>query len=223
MGAIVPDVLLETPLPSRTNDADVVILVESLDAFGSVTSALLARDFRPVGTDGHRFAYKTGGLIDILPYSEQLAPDGTLQLNETRILNMAGFEQAVSAAQDREIESGFTVPLVPLALYAILKLVAYTDRKYQKDIEGVEHVLRHYGPDDERRWGLTAGETVVEYDFGPAYLLGLDGRKFLTSSVTKTIHPLLERLAVDERAADEASGKPRRHELFNWYRRGLFE
>jgi predicted nucleotidyltransferase len=35
-GALVPELLLETPPPRRTNDADVVVLVETLDEFDRV-------------------------------------------------------------------------------------------------------------------------------------------------------------------------------------------
>jgi integrase len=54
-------------------------------------------------------------------------------------------------------------------VYVLLKLVAFTDRKLQKDIGGVLHCLRNYAEDDERRFGLQHGGTRVPYEYGSAY------------------------------------------------------
>ena len=67
--------------------------------------------------------------MDLLPFSDSIAPDGRLQLEEGFVLNMAGFGHVVPNAIPTEIEGGPTLPLAPLPLYALLKLVAFSDRK----------------------------------------------------------------------------------------------
>jgi predicted nucleotidyltransferase len=102
------------------------------------------------------------------------------------------------------------VPVAPLPLYALLKLVAYTDRKWTKDLDAVDHVLRHYADDDERRWGLEHEGTLVEYDYGPAYLLGIDGARFLGPGLNETRSPLLASLSA------RSTGKPTHEDDLAW-------
>ena len=66
------------------------------------------------------------------------------------ISNMAGFDQVVPNAVPITIDGGLTLPLTPLPLYALLKIVAFSDRKAAKDLAGVLHCLQHYLEDDER-------------------------------------------------------------------------
>lgn len=141
-------------------------------------------------------------------------------------MNMAGFDRVVGTAVEVTLTSGLVVPVAPLSLYALLKLVAYTDRKQEKDLEAVEHLLRHYAGDDERRWGLAHEDKLVEYDYGPAYLLGIDGTKFIAPDLSERLRPLLISLSEASTGSllpetDYEEWRPRREDLFFWYRRGL--
>jgi hypothetical protein len=94
------------------------------------------------------------------------------------------------------------------------------------DLEGVEHVLRHYASDDDRRWGLVHEESLVEFDYGPAYLLGADGRQFLGPELVATLTPLLATLSDATaqrrgRPMDDSEWRPGFEDLLQWYRRGL--
>jgi hypothetical protein len=76
---------------------------------------------------------------------------------------------------------------------------------------------------------------LVEFDYGPAYLTGLDGREHLTPALVSTILPLLEALSADaptsaagdwRRGAEGSGGddsgwRPSFQSLLLWYRRGL--
>ena len=225
IGALVPELLLETKPDVRTNDADAVVSVPDLAAFEAVKKGLAASGFFEARTP-HRLSYREGGLVDILPYSHELAPDGLLRLPPARVINTAGFDRVVEAALEVTLDSGVVVPVTPLPLYALLKLVAYTDRKAEKDLDSVEHVLRHYAHDDDRRWGLEHEGELVEYDYGSAYLLGTDGMKFIDPDLIKTLEPLLVSLSEGGagspiRENEDHEWKPRREDLFLWYRRGL--
>jgi predicted nucleotidyltransferase len=225
IGALVPALLLDTVPDLRTNDADAVVTVSDLAAFETVKRGLAFNGF--AGTaDPHRLAYRDGKRVDLLPYSRELAPGGTLRLSPDRVLNMLGFEHVVEAAIWVTLDSGLEVPVVPLPLYALLKLVAYTDRRARKDLDAVEHVLRHYADDDDRRWGLEHEEKLVDYDYGPAYLLGMDGARFIELDLIATIQPLIVSLSDGSRGSPgpqsgDDEWRPRREDLFLWYRRGL--
>jgi predicted nucleotidyltransferase len=235
VGALVPELLLETRPESRTNDADVVVLVPDLAAFDALKRELEEKpyEFKPTAVP-HRLERRAGGFADVLPYSGGLAPDGRLRLGDDRVMNVAGFDRVIGAAIGVRLDSGLELPVAPLPLYVLLKLVAYSDRKMTKDLEGVEHVLRHYASDDDRLWGLAYEGALVEYDYGPAYLLGIDGREYLGPELIQTLSAVLgvlvvadARVATTERAVDyddvggKEAWKPSFERLLFWYRRGL--
>jgi predicted nucleotidyltransferase len=227
VGALVPELLLETRPESRTNDADVVVIVPDLAAFAEVKQRLAREPYNFMGTTvPHRLRRRGGGLVDVIPYSPELSPDGVLRLEPGIAMNTAGFDRVIGTAIQVRLDSGLELPVVPLPLYVLLKLVAYSDRKMTKDLEGVEHVLRHYASDDDRLWGLEYEGALVEYDYGPAYLLGRDGTEFLGPDLIKTLQPLLASLS-DAGARlrgpriDDGEWRPGFKDLLLWYRRGL--
>lgn len=170
--------------------------------------------------------------VDILPVGENLAPAGRLNLGVGFDFNMAGFVHVVPNAIEISIEEGPTLPVAPLPLYALLKLVAFTDRRAPKDLGSVLHCLEHYLEDDDRRYGVDHDGTGVPYDYTCAYLLGVDGQPFLDAPLRQTVPTILDRF--DEPDADvvgiATAEKGRLYvddeqravtfELFRWYRLG---
>src|SRR5215203_3123586 len=152
VGALVPELLLDARPRRMTNDADVTVTVETLADFNDLKDRLAAYGFTRTRVP-HRMQHRDGGLMDILPFSTTIAPDGRLQLEDGFVFNMAGFSHVVSSAVSTPIEGGPNLPLSPLPLYALLKLVAFSDRRAPKDLSGVHHCLEHYLEDDERRYG----------------------------------------------------------------------
>jgi predicted nucleotidyltransferase len=145
---------------------------------------------------------------------------------------MAGFRHVVSNAVATAIDDGPTLPLAPLALYALLKLVAFDDRKAPKDLAGVFHCLEHYLEDNERRYGAEHEGEGVPYEYTGAYLLGVDGRPFLDAQLAGTVVKVLERFRDSDAevvglvARERGRVVPTDEELaiicehFRWYRRG---
>jgi predicted nucleotidyltransferase len=206
VGALVPELLLDVRPARLTTDADVMVIVQTLADFET--------------------------LKDILPYSESIAPEGRLELQDGVVFNMAGFRYVVPSAVQTTIDGGLTLPLAPLPLYAVLKLVAFSDRKAAKDLGGVLHCLEHYLEDDERRYGIEFEGSGVPYDYTCAHLLGLDSRPFLDDAVVATVTAVLERLddpeaeLVGTAAAEtgrlyvQDEHRTQVFELFRWYRLG---
>jgi predicted nucleotidyltransferase len=90
VGALVPELLLDARPARMTNDADVAVVVASLHDFESLKDRLADYGFARTRLP-HRMQHRSGGLADMLPFSESLAPEGRLQLQEGFVLNMAGF------------------------------------------------------------------------------------------------------------------------------------
>jgi len=231
VGALVPELLLDARPRRMTNDTDVTVTVDSLADFNALKDRLAAYGFTRTRVP-HRMQHRDGGLMDLLPFSATIAPDGRLQLDDGVVFNMAGFGHVIPNAVSTPIDGGPNLPLAPLPLYALLKLVAFSDRKAAKDLGGVLHCLEHYLEDDERRYGADHDGKGVPFEYTCAYLLGVDGQPFLDAAVTNTVRTVLDRF--DEAEADVvgiAAGERRRgfiedrhrtqiFELFRWYRLG---
>ncbi len=232
VGALVPELLLNTSPPRKTYDVDVVAVVAAIPDFEAVKDRLGEYDFSRTSTP-YRLQHRDGGRVDILPVSEGIAPSGRLNLGDGFDLNMAGFEYVVPNAILIAIEGGPTLPVAPLPLYALLKLVAFTDRKAPKDLGSVLHCLEHYLEDDDRRYDAEFNGQGVPYDYTCAFLLGVDGRRFLDAPLRQAVTSILNRfddpyadvvgLATGEkgRLYVDDEGRSQTFERFRWYRLGL--
>jgi predicted nucleotidyltransferase len=231
VGALVPELLLDARPARMTNDADVTVVVQSIADFETLKDRLAEFGFTRTRLP-HRMQHRSGGLLDLLPFSESIAPGGRLQLEEGVVINMAGFGQVVPNALPTEIEGGPTLPLAPLPLYVLLKLVAFSDRKEARDLAGVFHCLQHYLEEDERRYGVEHQGEGVPYEYTCAYLLGDDGRRFLDEALGRAVAGVLDRF-IDPDAAEigivarergrlliEDEDRSDIFEHFRWYRLG---
>jgi predicted nucleotidyltransferase len=190
VGALVPELLLDARPTRMTNDADATVVVESRDDFEALKDRLADYGFTRTRSP-HRLQHRAGGLVDLLPFSEAIAPDGRLELEEGLVFNMAGFDQVVPNVIPTSIEGGLTLPLAPLPLYALLKLVAFSDRRAPKDLGGVLHCLEHYFEDDERRYRVDHDGEGVPYEYTCAYLLGVDAQRFLDEPLSRAFKTVL--------------------------------
>jgi predicted nucleotidyltransferase len=232
VGALVPELLLDARPLRMTNDADVTVIVDTLADFDTLKRRLADFGFIPTRAP-HRLRHRSGGRADLLPFSESIAPAGRLELQPDLVLNMAGFGQVVAHAVPTTIEGGLTLPLAPLPLYALLKLVAFDDRKAPKDLASVFHCLQHYLEDDERRYDVEHDGQGVPYEYTGAHLLGVDGRGFLDRLLTDTVASVLDRFSdpdavmvgtlLRERGwiAVEDEDRMEVFDSFRWYRLGL--
>jgi predicted nucleotidyltransferase len=104
------------------------------------------------------------GKVDVLPYSEALAPDGLLRIPPSAPYNMLGFDKVHDAQTRVPIDDTRTVPLVTIPLYALLKIVAYSDRRAPRDTASVLHCLLSYEEDSERLYGVEHDGSLVDFD-----------------------------------------------------------
>ena len=201
IGALVPELLLDVPLPRRTNDADAVVFVPTLADFDRIKEDLKRYGFRALELP-YRLLHESGGRLDLLPYSRQIAPNDTLVLAPELTFTVTGFDQIAAAAIHVELPTGHRIPLVPVPLYVLLKLVAFSDRVRWKDPAGALWCLYHYAADDDRRFGLEHGAAFVPYEFTTAYLAGLDARAYFSKELRRVVEPALRRLEEDPVAAE---------------------
>jgi predicted nucleotidyltransferase len=231
IGALVPELLLAARPLRMTNDADVTVVIERLADFDTLKDRLADYGFTRTRLP-HRMQHRGGGLMDILPFSEAIAPDGRLQLEDGLVFNMAGFSYVIPNVISTPIEGGPALPLTPLPLYALLKLVAFSDRKDPKDLASVLHCLEHYLEDDDRRYGVEHEGEGVPFEYTCAYLLGVDGRPFLDESLSRVARTVLSRFNDPDADVVGLVAREQRRlavhdeyrseivDLFRWYRLG---
>lgn len=231
IGALVPELLLGVAPRRLTNDADATVILDSLADFEQLKERLAEFGFDPTRVP-YRLNHREGGWVDLLPYSKTLAPSGQLDLTRDLSFDMAGFDQVVPNAIQVLVTPGLTVPMAPLPLYVLLKLVAYGDRKAPKDLESVLHCLRHYAEDDDRRYGVDHGGAPVPFEYTCAYLLGQEGRRLSDRPVARSVGRVLDRfdspdsvvvglVAREEgRVLGDDEHRMEIFELFRWFRLG---
>ena len=233
IGALVPRFLMLVPPPQRTRDVDVVVDVGSIQDVEQLTRDLRSRGYADVAPP-MRFRDESGVLVDVIPYSDALAPEGRLSLPGGIELGAEGFAHLIHHAVRVELVPGLQVAVTPLPLYAMLKLAAYADRRKLKDLNGFLHCARYHEDveEGERRYGLEHAKELVPLEFGGAFLLGLDCLPYQDRRLRERLTPLLDRfvdgevpdlgeaardaghLATDDRWREEC------HQLIRWYRLG---
>ncbi len=230
VGALVPELLLDVRPYRKTNDVDVAVVIPGLEDFERLKGRLADYGFTRT-RQPHRLDHRDGGWVDILPFDEASARDG-LELEEGVILNMAGLAHVVPNAVRIQIEGGPTLPVAPLPLHVLLKLVAFSDRAAPKDLAGVLHCLEHYLEDDDRRYGVDHNGEGVPYESTGAYLVGVEARPFLDESVSETVATVLDLFDNPDAAVvgvvaremgtiiAEDEHRLEIFELFRWYRLG---
>ncbi len=133
---------------------------------------------RGPGEQEHRLYYGTAE-IDLIPYGVTNGPEEVLIWRKSvNQMNMTGFADVFQYARPTEVVPGLTLPVVPLWLFAVLKVIAYLDRKLPRDLRDLLHVLEQYERADQssRRFDLAGGAEGVTYETAGAYLLGRDIR-----------------------------------------------
>jgi len=205
VGALVPALLLSSEVGAReTRDADYVIKLASWAEWEAVIAALVERGFkRGRGEQEHRLYYRTAE-IDLIPYGVTNGPEEVLVWRKSgNQMNMAGFSDVFRHAKPTEVSQGLTLPVVPLWLFAVLKVIAYLDRKFARDLRDLLYVLEQYELADQssRRFDLAGDVEGVTYETAGAYLLGRDIRATVSPKALDIVKGFVAQIADEHHSA----------------------
>ena len=236
VGALVPALLLSSEVGAReTRDADHVIKLASWAEWEAVIADLIKLGFtRGRGEQEHRLYYRTAE-VDLIPYGVTNGPEEVLIWRKSgNQMNMIGFSDVFRHARPTEVMQGLTLPVVPLWLFAVLKMIAYLDRAFPRDLSDLIYVLERYesSGEESRRFEIASGVEGVTYDTSGAYLLGRDVRENALGKATSLVkdfvgqvadeyHPVVNTILRQENKLDS---EPRRRSVFNLievFRKGL--
>ncbi|MFO0710823.1 MAG: nucleotidyl transferase AbiEii/AbiGii toxin family protein [Sandaracinus sp.] len=173
------------PLPRKTNDVDLALVVRPDEIEALLTSLGWRRDAtiqqRWYGPDDFR--------ADVLPATPELLAVGSVSFDrDTRSMSLVGFDLAFEHAVDVELPgSPSTVKVASLAAIVVLKTVAWLDRPHERtrDLGDLATVFRvALAEDDERRWGThTVATSGLDFDDQSPFFVGLE-----VSAIVRPVH-----------------------------------
>ena len=216
-GALARDLWLEfghgIDTGRQTQDVDFAIECADWQTFEKLAVELEDRGLRRDARIQHRFKHPNGTELDLIPFGGVEQPERTIGWppDGNPVMNLVGFKEVSTGAVFMKLPGGTRVPVAPLAAIALLKLLAWDDRRRgpagNKDAQDLVVIAKHYL--DVRDPQLSIGDraNLVERhryldELAGAELLGSDMTEFGSGPVEKAVRQILAR----EIAADGPLG-----------------
>jgi predicted nucleotidyltransferase len=183
-----------------TRDSDFAVAVKDWTEFHAI-KAHLVNDAQFIHDEAkiHRL-FKNGYPVDIIPFRGVESPEGTIAWPRdlSMVMTVVGYEDALAAAENVQIEPELVMRVVSLAGLVVLKLFAWEDRGHQdsRDAEDFATVLRSYAAagNEDRLYGDSM-DTMEAADFdielAGARLLGRDTRCIARDDTRRRLAELL--------------------------------
>jgi predicted nucleotidyltransferase len=160
-------------------------------------AALVNLGFRRAeGEQEHRLYYGAAE-IDLIPYGVTKSSEEALVWPESgNTMNMTGFSDVFRYAVPTEVTPGITLPVAPLWLFAVLKVSAYLDRRFSRDLNDLIFVLENYESADKstRRFDIL-GEEDVTYEVSGAFLVGRDIGCYASAQAITLVQQFLKEIS----------------------------
>jgi predicted nucleotidyltransferase len=207
-----------------TSDLDFAGSFRSWSEYEALCSSLEEQGLHRKPGVEHRFHSSSGGIVDIVPFGALEHPPGQVGWppDGTPVLKVIGFADAVATEQLVSLGPQIEVRIIGLAGFAALKLLAWSDRQNEKDVQDFGLVLKNYleAGNEERLYGGDASDLLEEDDFdlliASARLLGRDLKNLasqpLLSVLTDVINQAIA-LAPDARFISTLSRMSPQHRI----------
>lgn len=205
VGAKVRDLLLQCaydlPVYRLTNDIDFAIILESWNEFTNLWNNLIGDEkFKPDNRMRQRLVHETGQFIDLVPFGDLEEVSGQISWppDSTTVMSTVGFREAYDGSIEVRIADDLTVRVASLAGLALMKIVAWDDRRFERDAEDLGLIMRNYldAGNQDRIYSdcIDLLNEEFDYDKASARILGRDLGRLLTDSS----RPVVERVLSEE-------------------------
>ena len=208
VGAQARDLILQhaygLPIHRATNDIDFGIVVENWVEFTKVREKLIASEkFKAHKIMKQRLVHESSLLIDLVPFGDLEDPIGQIAWppDFSIVMSTIGFREAYDNSIVVRIAEDLTVKVASLAGLALLKIVAWDDRRFERDAQDLGLIMRRYmDAGNADRVYTEVGDCIdllndqFDYDKVSARILGRD----LSVLLTDASRPILDRALLRE-------------------------
>lgn len=206
VGAFARDLILELhyglPVQRATNDIDFGLQVNSWEEFTQLKTALIqTQSYRADPGQPQRLHSITGNIIDIVPFGGvEDATTRTILWPPECVIEMTafGFAEAYQQSLRVRLAVDLEVQVSSLAGLALMKLIAWQQRRQSKDAKDLQLILTRYlqaGNLDrlysEANLDLLAEEQFISLDLAGARLLGRDIALLLSAASRQRVLEML--------------------------------
>lgn len=204
VGAQARDLLLQyvydLPIHRATDDIDFGIIVESWDEFTKLRDNLIVdKKFQPHRIMRQRLVHESDLLIDLVPFGDLEEVSGQISWppDFSIVMSTVGFREAYDHSIEVRITDGLILRVASLPGLALMKIVAWDDRRFERDAQDLGLIMRHYlDAGNQDRVYSEQGDCFdllneeFDYEKASAHILGRD----IGRLVTDINLPILERV-----------------------------
>ncbi|WP_175878974.1 nucleotidyl transferase AbiEii/AbiGii toxin family protein [Burkholderia sp. BCC0097] len=189
-----------------TRDVDVAVCAVNWPFHERLVDALVATgQFARAPKHRQKLLFDSGSPgfrteLDLVPFGPLETPSGEIAWppGGDFVLNVLGFQEAVDTALAVSIGAGITVPVASLPALALLKLLAWKDRRARQNSDAYDllFLLTHFhdAGNRERIWDV-APDLIEQHGFQPelaaAALLARDAKQIASPHTHDAIRALL--------------------------------
>ncbi|WP_333990567.1 nucleotidyl transferase AbiEii/AbiGii toxin family protein [Burkholderia orbicola] len=189
-----------------TRDVDVAVCAVNWPVHERLVDALVATgQFARAPKHRQKLLFDSGSPgfrteLDLVPFGPLETPPGEIAWppGGDFVLNVLGFQEAVDTALAVSIGAGITVPVASLPALALLKLLAWKDRRARQNSDAYDllFLLTHFhdAGNRERIWDV-APDLIEQHGFQPelaaAALLARDAKQIASPHTHDAIRALL--------------------------------
>ena len=205
VGATARDLVLQygynLPKRSATRDIDFAVAIENWAEYDKLKQMLIQTgNFQQDTRVEHRmFEVKTKTEIDIVPFGGIESPQGKITWQTTeKEMNTNGFAEAYESALNVKLSKNLTIKIVSPVGLAILKIIAWSDRRSNKDTTDFWLITKNYldiGNNEDRifdNYSNWLEDADYDYEIAGAKLLGIDIAKTSSETTKWKILQILE-------------------------------
>ncbi|RKR42835.1 nucleotidyl transferase AbiEii/AbiGii toxin family protein [Paraburkholderia sp. BL17N1] len=194
-----------------TRDVDVAVCAISWEAYGALITGLERTGlFRASTRAQHTLVFDDPSVgysipLDLVPFGEIETPEGAVAWPPKGevVMNVLGFREAVDESVEIDLGDGLMVPVVTLPALALLKILAWQDRRVSKNTDASDLllILRNYGDAGNAARVWDDGADLLEQhgfdvDLAASALLGRESRQIASPATVNAVSAILSDEAV---------------------------
>lgn len=208
VGALARDLLLEhawnIPPQRATKDIDFGVQVESWAQFEALKTALIATtQYSQHPHQQQRLLHQNGVIVDVVPFGAIESPTGSITWPHQEGITMTtlGFSEAYQHTVRVLIAGDTELAVCSQAGLALLKLIAWNERRERKDAGDLGVLLYYYleaGHEDRLYEEHADLLDIPDYKLAGASILGRDISLLLTAQSRPVVEAILQRETAPE-------------------------